>query len=73
MIARDKMAHFHAGIAVAALAYPFGLPLVALAVVVSAVGKELWDLQGNGTPEAWDAIATILGGVALVGWYHLIP
>lgn len=72
MIPRDKLAHFHAGIAVAALAYPFGLPLTVLAVIVAAVGKELWDLQGNGTPETMDAIATVLGGAALVGWYRWV-
>ena len=71
MIASDKLAHFHAGIAVAALAYPFGLIPAMLAVVIAAVGKELWDAQGNGTPEVMDAVATVLGGAVLVGWYQL--
>lgn len=73
MIARDKLAHFHAGIAVAALAYPFGLIPAVLATVIAAVGKELWDLQGNGTPEGLDAVATLVGGAALIGWYRVIP
>ena len=72
LIARDKLAHFHAGIAVAALAYPFGVLLACFAVVVAAIGKELWDAQGNGTPDPIDAVATLLGGAALVGWYQFI-
>jgi hypothetical protein len=71
VIPRDKLAHFYAGIAVAALAYPFGASATITAVALAAVGKELWDAQGNGTSEVWDAIATLLGGVALLGWYAL--
>lgn len=71
MIARDKLAHFHAGIAVAALAYPFGLVPAVLSTIIAAVGKELWDAQGNGTPEGRDAVATVLGGALLIGWYSL--
>jgi hypothetical protein len=72
MIPSDKLAHFLAGIAVAAVAYPFGLIAAMLATVIVAVGKELWDAQGNGTPEPLDAVATLAGGGALAGWYHLI-
>jgi hypothetical protein len=71
VIAQDKLAHVLAGIAVAALAYPFGLIPAMLATVLAAVGKELWDLQGNGTPEGLDAVATLVGGAALIGWYQL--
>jgi hypothetical protein len=71
MIPRDKLAHFLAGIAVAAVAYPFGLIAAMLATVIAAVGKELWDAQGNGTPEMADFLATVVGGGMLVGWYHL--
>lgn len=71
MIAPDKLAHFHAGIAVAALAFPFGTMAMLGAVLVAAVGKEVWDAQGNGTPDAWDAIATMLGGATLFGWFQL--
>jgi hypothetical protein len=73
MIPRDKLAHFLAGIAVAAVAYPFGLVPATLATVIVAVGKELWDAQGNGTPEPLDAVATLIGGAVLMGWYNGQP
>jgi hypothetical protein len=69
MIAADKLAHFCAGIAVAAVVYPFGLVPAAVATIAAAVGKELWDAQGNGTPEVMDAVATLLGGCVLAGWF----
>lgn len=72
MIAADKLAHFHAGIAVAALAYPFGLLPAVLATVFAAVAKEVWDVENEGVPDVLDALATLAGGAALVGWYHLI-
>ena len=31
----------------------------ALAVIVVAVGKELWDAQGHGTPDRIDALVTV--------------
>ena len=67
----DKLAHFLAGIAVAALAYPFGVVPALLFTLAAAIGKEIWDAKGHGTPEILDAVATLLGGAVLVGWYQL--
>lgn len=30
--------------------------------------KRLWDAQGHGTPDRIDALVTILGGAAMLGW-----
>lgn len=58
----DKAFHFLAGWAIAATFQ--SAPLVAAALVgAAAVGKEIWDKRGHGTPELMDAIATLLGGV----------
>lgn len=67
----DKQAHTLAGASIAAALQPFGVILALLAVVVAAVGKEVWDAQGHGTPDKWDAIATIAGGVLMIGWLEL--
>ena len=38
----------------------------------AAIGKELWDAQGHGTPDRIDALVTVLGGCAMIGWLTLI-
>ena len=68
----DKLLHLLVGIAIAAILYPFGLIPALVAVVVAAIGKELWDKTGRGTPELLDAVATIAGGAALLAWYYFI-
>jgi hypothetical protein len=68
----DKQAHILAGAAIAAALLPFGVIPALLAVVVAAVGKELWDAQGHGTPDHIDALVTVLGGCAMIGWLTLI-
>lgn len=67
-LAPDKITHTLAGAAIAAAMLPWGVIPALLAVVVAAVGKELWDAQGHGTPDRIDALATILGGAAMLGW-----
>ena len=68
----DKIAHFLAGSTIAAALLPFGIVVAAFAVIVAAAGKEMWDAHGHGTPDRMDAIATIIGGALLIGWYYLI-
>ena len=59
----DKAFHFLAGWAIAATFQ--SAPLVAAALVgAAAIGKEIWDKQGHGTPELMDIVATLLGGIA---------
>lgn len=64
----DKIAHILAGAAIAAALLPFGIIPALLAVVVAAVGKELWDAQGHGTPDRIDALVTVAGGATMLGW-----
>lgn len=69
----DKITHTLAGAAIAAALLPFGVIPALLAVVVAAVGKEVWDAQGYGTPDRIDALVTCIGGVLMLGWLHLAP
>lgn len=72
MIALDKITHTLAGAAIAAALLPWGVIPAMLAVVIAAVGKEVWDAQGHGTPDVYDALATVAGGAAMLGWLTLI-
>lgn len=72
MMQLDKITHTLAGAAIAAALLPLGVIPALLAVVIAAVGKELWDAQGNGTPDHIDALVTVAGGAAMLGWLLLI-
>ena len=72
MIAHDKITHTLTGAAIAAALLPFGVIPALLAVVVAAVGKEVWDAQGHGTPDRIDALVTVAGGVLMVSWLTLV-
>lgn len=72
MIAIDKQAHFFSGWAGAATLYPIAGIYALLPVAAAAVAKEWWDAQGHGTPDKWDAAATVLGGVAGVLASYLV-
>ena len=72
MMQLDKITHTLAGAAIAAALIPCGVIPALLAVVVAAVGKELWDAQGHGTPDHIDALVTVLGGCAMIGWLTLV-
>ena len=67
----DKITHTLAGAAIAAALLPLGVIPALLSVVVAAVGKELWDAQGHGTPDRIDALVTGAGGVFMTGWLEL--
>lgn len=69
----DKITHTLAGAAIAAALIPWGVIPALLAVVVAAVGKEVWDAQGHGTTDHIDALVTVIGGVLMLGWLHLAP
>lgn len=68
----DKITHALAGAAIAAALLPFGVIPALLAVIAAAVGKELWDAQGHGTPDHIDAVVTVAGGVLMLGWLSYI-
>ena len=58
--------------AIAAALLPLGVIPALLAVVVAGVGKEVRDAQGHGTPDRIDALATVIGGVLMLGWLSYI-
>lgn len=61
-IPADKVAHCLGGVVLFAIGQLFGYGL-ALAII-GAVTKEIYDkLHPNHTPDVWDAVATILGGL----------
>jgi len=72
VIALDKITHTLAGAAIAAALLPWGVIPALLAVVVAAVGKEVWDAHGHGTPDHIDALATVIGGVIMASWLTLV-
>ena len=72
MMQLDKITHALAGAAIAAAMLPWGVIPALLAVVIAAVGKELWDAQGHGTPDVYDALATVIGGVLMASWLTLV-
>ena len=68
----DKQAHFLAGAAIASTVTLYSSPLVGICLcVVAAVGKELYDATGRGTPDVWDAVVTILGGTVVLPYILL--
>ena len=64
----DKQAHFFAGAAIASTITLYGDNAMwgLGACVVAAIGKELYDATGRGTPDVWDAVATVLGGAVVL-------
>jgi hypothetical protein len=62
----DKGLHIIVGVLVYAV-FHFVTPLFGMAaVVIAAVGKEIYDWfhRDRHTPDVWDAVATLAGGVA---------
>lgn len=68
MITLDKITHTMTGAAIAAAMLPWGVIPALLAILVAAVGKELWDARGHGTPDFIDALVTVIGGALMLGW-----
>lgn len=73
MLPHDKANHLAYGAAIAALtALLAPLWLAAGVCLLAAVGKELIDLVGNrGTPDAWDAVATVAGSALVLAPLYL--
>lgn len=71
MIPIDKQAHFLSGGFIAAIAWPFGVVASIAAVLVAAVGKEVYDKlhPESHTADIWDAVATIAGGAVMQIWF----
>lgn len=61
-IPADKVYHCLGGVVLFAIGQLFGYGLVL--AIIGAIGKEIYDkLHPNHTPDVWDAVATILGGL----------
>ena len=62
-IPADKIAHCLGGVILFAIGQLFGAGF--LLVIVGAIGKEIYDYfnKENHTPDTWDAVATIAGGL----------
>jgi len=72
MIPRDKFLHFVVGLAIVLTLPPFVGAVYAFVVCfIAAIGKEVYDSFFPKTRhvEAWDAIATILGGLAGIPFF----
>lgn len=65
-IPHDKQGHFIAGVLCYLPVHLIGPIAGLMAVVVMAVGKEVYDYlhRDKHTVDPWDALATILGGAA---------
>ena len=72
MMQLDKITHALAGAAIAAALLPWGVIPALLAIVIAAGGKALWDAQAHGTPDVYDAMATVIGGVLMASWLTLV-
>lgn len=59
----DKAFHFIGGWALVATLYPYFPVFSFLAVIAVAAWKEWDDSQGHGTPDFWDFLVTVGGGV----------
>jgi hypothetical protein len=59
----DKQAHFWWGMAIAGIAFPFGFWVALFLSCFFGATKEIYDLQGHGTPDPKDFAATALGGL----------
>lgn len=73
-IAKDKLMHFVVGAIVSAIAFILcasfydagkASSIAIGAAVIAGIAKEVVDAQGYGTPEVMDAIATVMGGIAI--------
>lgn len=64
----DKLAHACLGALIAGGTLVLAGPMWAFtAVLIAAVGKELYDLRRHGEPDIWDAVATLAGGLVVIG------
>lgn len=65
----DKAFHFIGGWALVATLYPH-FPLFSLAALIAVAAWKEWDdANGHGTPDIWDFLVTVLGGVCSIAVY----
>lgn len=66
-IDKYKLLHFVAGVFIYQSTVWFAGYYALLIVLIAAIGKEIYDHFCNGAVDAYDIIATILGGV--IAWH----
>lgn len=62
----DKLLHFVGGTYIALFLSGFTWWVTLLAVLVGAIGVEVYDKRGKGNAEILDIIYTLAGGVAVI-------
>lgn len=68
----DKQAHLWAGLAIMlSVSLFFGWIAGVIVATMAGLAKEAYDSLGFGTPDRWDAVATIGGGLVGAGLYLL--
>ena len=60
-VGKDKLLHYIIGSVLGLFGF-INIWIGVAAVLLFAIGKEIRDSRGYGTPEVMDAVATILGG-----------
>lgn len=65
-VAADKQAHFIVGLLAYMVFHFVGIGVALVVVAAMAIGKEIYDWfhRDRHTPDVWDAVATMVGGVA---------
>lgn len=67
MLAHDKILHMMGGCIIALVLMPISPQAAFFGAVFAGLGKEILDrVSGKGTPDAWDAVATIGAGAVTV-------
>ena len=66
-LGNDKVQHCATGTALGLIACLISLQWGMLVVLLTGVGKEVWDYFGHGTPEWQDVYCTVAGGA--LGYY----
>jgi hypothetical protein len=74
-IEKDKMLHFVVGGVIAIVVITFtGIPFWGvLASLIAGIAKEVWDSTGRGTPDVYDIVATVIGGIAIALVFIIAP
>lgn len=71
---RDKVLHYFAGLLFAGALLLSGCSAAEAltGAVVLGIGKEVYDATGVGTPDIWDVVFTIIGGIAAIFAFWLM-
>lgn len=68
----DKLLHLLVGLAIVGALHPLGVLPALAALCLAGIGKEIRDSMGYGTPDAYDALVTIGGGLLMLAWLETL-